>query len=412
MVGDELTGGSVQDINASFTARELDMIGWDVSAIMLVGDDPPSIISGLDYLFSRSDVVIVSGGLGPTADDITTAAIAEGLGLPLETDEKVLARLKERFHAYNIPWTENNAKQARFPRGSTIIDNPVGTAAGFYARTEKGAVIVVPGVPRELQRMIPGGVAPVLEREFNGERTIKARRTLKITGLSESRVDEIIAGIGPFPDISLGFYPHFPEQHLVVIARGRDADEAAARLEDADKRIRRALDGHVYGVDGETLEKIVGGLLEERGLTLAVAESFTGGLIADRLTDIPGISRFLERGIVAYSNDAKVELLKVPADVIEKHGAVSRETAEYMARGVKTSSGVDLGLSTTGIAGPAGGSDEKPVGTVYIALAAPDGIFCRKLSLRWGRRGIKEIGAQTALDMARRYLTGGAVCDE
>lgn len=411
-MGDELTGGSVQDVNASFAARELDMIGWSVSAILLVGDDPPSIISGLDYLLSRSDAVIVSGGLGPTADDITTAAVAEGVGRPLEMDEDVLAKLKERFRAFNIPWTENNAKQARFPRGATIIDNPVGTAAGFYLRVEKGAVAVVPGVPRELQRMIPEGVVPVLEREFAGERTAKARRTLKIIGLSESRVDEIIAGIGPFPDISLGFYPHFPEQHLVVIARGRDTEEAAARLEEADERIRRALGGHVYGVDGDTLERVVAGLLERRGSTLAVAESFTGGLITDRLTDVPGISRFLERGIVAYSNDAKVELLGVPADVIEKHGAVSRETAECMARGVRASACTDLGLSTTGVAGPSGGSDEKPVGTVYIALAAPDGVFCRKLSLRWGRRGIKEIGAQTALDMARRYLTGGTVCDE
>lgn len=412
IVGDELTGGSVRDINSSFMAGELDLAGWGVSAILLTGDDADDIARGLDYLLSCSDAVIVSGGLGPTADDITAAAIATAFSLPLDEHPEVLARLKERFNSFGIPWTENNAKQARFPRGAEVIENPAGTAPGFYLARGGKAVAVVPGVPREVRRMVPGGVLPLLERDFLGNDVKKARKRIRIFGLSESRVDEIISGTGAFPGVTIGFYPHFPENHLVLLARGRDMSEAVLRLDEAAGRIHEALAPYVYGVDDESLEGVVARILTERGLTLSVAESFTGGLITDRLTDIPGSSLFLERGVVAYSNESKVHLLGVPPGIIERYGAVSRETAELMARGMRASAGTDLGLSTTGIAGPTGGSAEKPTGTVYVALADKRRVVCRKARFRWGRRDVKTTGSSLALDMVRRYLTGGEVCDE
>ncbi|MCK9230447.1 MAG: competence/damage-inducible protein A [Syntrophales bacterium] len=412
IIGDELTGGSIPDVNSSFIAGELDLSGWDVSTILLTGDDPEAIANGLEYLLSRSDAVIVSGGLGPTADDITTAAIAAAFNLPLDENREILARLKERFSSFGIPWTENNAKQAWFPRGAGIIENPAGTAPGFYLKREDKAVIVVPGVPREVRQMVPRGVLPLLERDFPVTGGEKARKTIRIFGLSESRVDEIIAGMGPFPGVTLGFYPRFPENHLVLLARGRGRNEAVARLDEAARRIHEALGPYIYGLDDETLEGVVARILTERALTLSVAESFTGGLITDRLTDIPGSSLFLERGVVAYSNESKVHLLGVPPDVIQRHGAVSRETARLMARGIRASAGTDLGLSTTGIAGPSGGSAEKPLGTVYIALADRQRVVCRKARIRRGRRDIKKIGSSMALEMVHKYLTGTQVCDE
>jgi nicotinamide-nucleotide amidase len=218
--------------------------------------------------------------------------------------------------------------------------------------------------------------------------------------------------MGPFPGVTLGFYPRFPENHLVLLARGRGRNEAVARLDEAARRIHEALGPYIYGLDDETLEGVVARILTERALTLSVAESFTGGLITDRLTDIPGSSLFLERGVVAYSNESKVHLLGVPPDVIQRHGAVSRETARLMARGIRASAGTDLGLSTTGIAGPSGGSAEKPLGTVYIALADRQRVVCRKARIRRGRRDIKKIGSSMALEMVHKYLTGTQVCDE
>lgn len=412
MVGNELVDGTVRDVNASFIARELEPAGWEVSSILLVGDDAAAVKAGIEYLTVLSDALIVAGGLGPTVDDITAAAVAETFGLPLERNEKVLERLKGRFAAFRIPWTENNAKQACFPRGAEVIDNPAGTAAGFYLRRGKKIIVVVPGVPREVRKMVPEGVLPVLEKEFPGKRTRKTRKTLKVFGLSEARVDEMISRAGPFPHLSIGFYPHFPETHLVLIAEGADEKEAASRMERGEQVIREVLRPFIFGADDETLESVAARLLTTKGLTLAVAESFTGGLITDRLTDVPGSSLFLDRGIVSYSNEAKVDLLGVPREVIMRKGAVSRETAELMARGARERSRTDLGISTTGIAGPSGGSEEKPVGTVYLCLADAERVLCRKANFRWGRRGIKEMSAALVLDMIRRYLTGEKVCDE
>jgi len=409
LVGDELIGGMVQDINSSYIAAQLDLAGWGVSAVLTVGDSNEAVKSGLEYLCVLSDAVIVAGGLGPTVDDITTAAVAAAFGLPLVCDERVLRKLKERFAEFHVPWTDNNAKQALFPEGSLIIENHGGTAAGFCLERDRKWVAVVPGVPGEAKKMVTEGVLPHFEKVCGAASEKKERKQLRLFGLSESKIDEAIGLLGPLPGVTIGFYPRFPEVHLVLTARGRDGREAALRLEEAEAKIDGTLHRHIIGHDDKTLEEVVAALLTKGGLTLSVAESCTGGLITDRLTDIPGSSVFLERGAVVYSNLAKEELLGVPAEIIERYGAVSRETAELMARGMRAMAKTDLALATTGIAGPGGGSVEKPVGTVYVALSDGEVTYCRKSQFRWGRRRIKEISSELALEMLRRYLTGSDV---
>ena len=406
VIGNELTSGMTQDTNSSFVAGEVHAQGWRVSAVMAVGDDTSAIKGGLEYLLAISDALVVTGGLGPTADDITTASVAGAFGLGLYTDDAVLRRLKERFAGFNIPWTENNAKQALFPEGSRIIDNPAGTACGFSLERGGRPVAVIPGVPAEARQMLSGGVVPLF-RERLGSRERVARRTVKIFRLTESRIDQELAQEDlNIPGVSIGFYPRFPQIRVVITSRGEDADRVEENLKRAEKRIVDRLHAYIFGYDDDTMEGVVASLLTDRGLTLSVAESCTGGLITDRLTDVPGSSAFLERGVVVYSNASKVELLGVPASVIEKHGAVSEETAVLMAQGVRRLGGTDIGLATTGIAGPTGGTEEKPVGTVFVALSAGGDTVCRRYQFRWNRRRVKEMSAQIALDMLRRTLAG------
>ncbi len=406
-IGNELTSGGIQDTNTALIARQFHLQGWEVTATLSVGDDEAMIKKALDFILPLTDAVVITGGLGPTADDITTAAVARAFNLPLYTDEVVLNNIKAIFARYGFKWTENNAKQAVFPQGAQILDNPVGTAAGFSLRVHGKVLAVIPGVPVEVRKMLPEAVLPFLHRSFPEETPYLAVRTLKMFGLGEAAVDQAIAGIDLSGlGVGVGFYPRFPENHLVLSAR--DAGEAAAwlRVKKAEEEIHKRLGSYIFAYDEETLEGVVGGLLKEKGLTVSVAESCTGGLITDRLTDIPGSSMYLERGLVTYSNRSKTDLLGVPEDILQKHGAVSEETARLMAEGVRKLAGSDLGLATTGIAGPDGGSETKPVGTVFIALADSMETNCRKFSYRWDRRRIKIIASQAALIMLKRYLTG------
>jgi len=409
VIGNELTSGMTQDTNSSFAASEFHDQGWRVSAVMAVGDDARAIKGGLDHLLGISDALVVTGGLGPTADDITTASISGAFDLDLYTDDAVLERLKERFAEFRIPWTENNAKQALFPEGAVVIDNLAGTAPGFFLERSDRPVAVIPGVPAEARRMLMESVIPLFRERF-GSRDRVLKRTVKIFRLSESKIDQELAQEDlDISGVTIGFYPRFPQIRLVITSRGEDATRVKENLKIAEERIVGRLGDYIFGYDDDTMEGVVAALLTDRGLTLAVAESCTGGRITDRLTDVPGSSAFLERGVVVYSNASKVDLLGVPASVIEKHGAVSEETATLMAEGVRRLGGTDVGLATTGIAGPAGGTEEKPVGTVFVALSSGEETACRRYQFRWNRMRIKEISAQIALDMLRRTLTGGDI---
>lgn len=406
-IGNELTSGRTQDTNSSFIAREMGTCGWPVASMMAVGDSEQAIKNGLDHLMTLADTVLVTGGLGPTADDITTAAVAKAFGRRLYTDETVLAHIKGIFTRYRLKWTENNAKQAAFPEGARIIRNPVGTAFGFALNIDGKVIAVIPGVPFEIRRMIPEEVIPMLKEAFPAAVLQTERRTLKTFGLAEAGVDAALADIDLASlGVEIGFYPNFPENHIVLIARHQEKSRAQANILNAMQQVEARLRNYIFAYDDETLEGRVAELLTENKLTLAVAESCTGGLITDRLTDIPGSSAFLERGVVTYSNTAKIDMLGVPEEVIRDYGAVSELTATLMAEGVRRLAGTDLGLSATGIAGPSGGSEQKPVGTVFIALADAAGTICRQFAWRWDRRRIKVISSQAALIMLKDHLAG------
>jgi nicotinamide-nucleotide amidase len=406
-IGNELMSGRIADANASFIARKINLQGWSVEAIMSVGDDLASIKNRLDYLLSMTDAVICSGGLGPTADDITTSAIAQAFGLPLYTDENVLTYIKDIFTKFNLCWVENNAKQAMFPQGAEVIPNLRGTAPGFLLPVKKKLIFVIPGVPAEAKIMMTEGVIPALRKHFPQNEQYVTKQTIKTFGLSEAAVDDKLKDIDfDSMGVSVGFYPVFPENHIVLIARQKTPEEAQINLQKAQDEVTARLQKLIFSYGEKTLEEVIAGLLTEKKLTIAVAESCTGGLITNRLTDVSGSSEYLERGLVTYSNAAKISMLGVPAEVIENHGAVSEETARLMAEGVRKIAGTDLGLSSTGIAGPTGGTKEKPAGTVYIALADAKQTICRHYAFRWDRVRNKHVFSETALMMLKNFLQG------
>ena len=406
-IGNELMNGRIADTNASFIAREANQQGWSVEAIMSVGDDFAAIKNRLDYLLSLTDAVICSGGLGPTADDMTTEAIAKAFGLPLYMDENVLNYIKDIFTKFNFRWVENNAKQAMFPQGAEVIPNARGTAPGFCLPINGKLIFVVPGVPAEAKLMITNGVFPALRKHFPQEELYIVKQTIRTFGLGEAAVDDRVKDIDfNSLGVSIGFYPVFPENHIVLIAQSNHREEAQKNLQQAQDEVTARLQNYIFAFGEQTLEEVIAGLLTEKKLTIAVAESCTGGLITSRLTDVSGSSVYLERGLVTYSNTAKISMLGVPAEIIEKHGAVSEETARLMAEDVRKLAGTDLGLASTGIAGPTGGSKEKPVGTVYLAVADSKQTVCRHYSYRWDRKRNKEVFTEAALFLLKNFLEG------
>ncbi len=406
-IGNELMNGRITDLNASFIAREINQQGWQIETIISVGDDFASIKNRLDYLLSLTDAIICTGGLGPTADDITTAAIAEAFGLPLYTDENVLNFIRDIFTKFNLRWVENNAKQAMFPRGAEIIPNSRGTAPGFSLLINEKPIFVIPGVPAEARMMLTLGVIPILRRYFPHNELYTSKQTIKTFGLSEAAVDDRLKDIDfDSLGVSVGFYPVFPENHIVLISRRKTLEEAQKNLQKAQDEVSARLHDYIFACEEKTLEEVIADLLTKKKLTIAIAESCTGGLITNRLTNVSGSSDYLERGLVTYSNAAKISMLGVPAEIIEKHGAVSEETALLMAEGVRKLAGTDLGLSSTGIAGPSGGSNEKPVGTVYLALSDSGRTICRHHTFRWDRQRNKDIFSEAALFLLKNYLQG------
>jgi competence/damage-inducible protein CinA-like protein len=406
-IGNELISGKTQDTNSSFIARQLHAQGWQTSAMMSVPDDEGAIKTGIKHIMSLSDAVVVTGGLGPTADDITTSAVAKAFGLGIYTDQSALKHIRDRFEKFHLKWTANNEKQAHVPEGAETIRNPVGMAWGYYLKKDGKIIAVIPGVPLEVQKMVPDGIIPILRKEFKNAAGHVESRTIKLTGITEANVDQTLADVDfASLGVNIGFYPNFPEIQIVITAIAATEKEARERLTVADQRISERLKQYIFAYDQDTLEGIIAGLLQNKNLTLAVAESCTGGLVTDRLTNVPGSSAFFERGVIAYSNDCKAELLGVPQAVLIESGAVSEKTAVLMAEGVRKLGKCNLGLSTTGIAGPTGGTAEKPVGTFFVALA--DGIrtFCRNYTFRWDRRRNKTMMSQAALMMLKRYLTG------
>ena len=403
-IGDELTSGSVQDTNATFIANQLYTNGIDVVKITTVGDDTETIMDVLKNVQQRVSFVIVTGGLGPTVDDITTQSVAEALRRKLVLNKHALKAMEEKFKKYDRTMSPHNVKQAYLPSGSTVINNPIGTACGFSLAKGNTLFIFLPGVPREMKRMFEETVLPLIKKE-QPETSIVRTRVLKIFGKTESYCDQMLGDlIKNEKEITFAFLPHYPEISLKLTLRGQDKKYIEKKLKALERKVVKILGDSVFGKDKEILEEVVGNLLRSQGATIAVAESCTGGLITHRLTNVPGSSDYLERSLIVYGNKSKKDLLKVPATILNRFGAVSQETAERMAKGVKSLSKATLGLAVTGIAGPAGGTPEKPVGTVFISLAHGRQVRTQRHRFYGNRKQIKFMTSQYALDFLRKHL--------
>jgi len=405
-IGDELLRGEIIDSNKSFLSDRL--LGLDIETRFhaSVRDDPPDMIDAFQRAAARSDIVLVSGGLGPTRDDLTAEVLAQAFGRKLVLDAEALAGIRAFFAAVGREMTENNASQAHFPEGAEVLPNPIGTAPGFLVEEQGTLFFCMPGVPREMTRMMDEQVLPRIAAR-QGESTGVVRATLLRTfGMGESTLDAELSDLARSGDVSLGFRTSFPDNYLRPVARAATAEEAEARLGAVCSAIRERLGALVYGEGDATLEQVAGELLRARGRTLAVAESCTGGLIAEKLTDVPGASQYLLGGVVAYANAAKRDLLGVSEALLEEHGAVSEPVVRAMAEGVRARFGADLGVATTGISGPDGGSDEKPVGLVHLALSDGDHTHADHFVFPLDRTRHRQLTAQVAIDWVRRAMLG------
>jgi nicotinamide-nucleotide amidase len=402
-IGDELMIGQIVNTNASFIAEGLNAIGIDITRMLTVGDDLEKILGAFREGLQASDVVIVTGGLGPTHDDITKKAVCRFFDTDLVLDQKVQDHIRELLHGRNMPWTAHTQEQSMVPRGSLVIPNRYGTAAGILFEQGGKHFIVLPGVPYEMESMMNETVVPLLRAKAKADTIL--HRTLRTTGIPESQLAMRLGGLGiVLGEDRLAFLPSPRGVRLRITVKGTDRDRCGQRVNEIETYIRERAGEYIYGTEQEELEAVVGRLLTERSLTIAVAESCTGGLITDRLTDVPGSSRYFERGLITYSNASKTDLLGVPGHLIDTRGAVSEEVARAMASGVRTAAHTDIGLATTGIAGPTGGSPEKPVGLVWIGYAGADGAEAIHLNFGGTRRLIKERASQAALDLVRRKV--------
>jgi nicotinamide-nucleotide amidase len=402
-VGSELLTPYFQDTNSLYLSARLNDLGWTVAFKTIVGDDKEDLCWQLREALRRTELVMVMGGLGPTGDDVTREAVALALGRELILHRDILERIEDRFRRRQLSMPKANRKQALVIRGATVLPNKYGTAPGQLIRVGGKKVVLLPGPAHELKPMCEDSVWPALGKEGGG---FLSRAVLKVTGLTESMVEALISDLYPKrADLGLTILasPGQIEIHLSAFS-AESRFLAETKLRRLKSRLLRRLRNHVFSDSGESLEEIVGQLLKKQKKTLAVAESCSGGLISHRLTNVPGSSDYFLEGAIAYSNSAKIDLLAVPPELIEAHGAVSSPVARAMASGIRKRARADLGLSVTGIAGPTGGSLDKPVGLVFTALAWPGGTRLQKSLFPGKREQVKLQSAQKALDMVRRHL--------
>ncbi|QSQ19750.1 CinA family nicotinamide mononucleotide deamidase-related protein [Pyxidicoccus parkwayensis] len=413
--GDELVTGLITDTNSTFLEARLFDLGVKVNRVVVVGDVRPDITHALLSAASRADVVVVCGGLGPTADDFTLECAAAAAGVPLEEDAGVLGCLKERYAARGMSTDLNpgQLRMARIPRGSEPVRNPVGSAPLVILTLGGCRLFFLPGVPREFKALLDGEVLPRIRTWLEAEpgRTHRAFRLLRTVGMGESVLDQQVMPLAPsHPRVVFGFRTHAPENHLKLMADAPSQAEADAALAAAEAECRRVLGTSVYGADGEEYAPVLLDLLGRAKATLSAAESCTGGLISQQLTAVPGASNVFMGGAVVYTEKMKTAWVGVPPEVLERHTAVSRETAIAMAEGVRAACGTTYGLSVTGYAGPGGGTPEDPVGTVYCALAgAGMSTRCERLTLTGGRDLVRLFAASHTLEMLRQHLLAAAV---
>jgi nicotinamide-nucleotide amidase len=401
--GTELLTGGSPETNSIFLSEELMLVGIETAFKTVVGDDEKDMEEALKRALARVDAVIITGGLGPTEDDVTRKVISKITKKRLILNDEALKAIHARLAGRGKDVIIANERQALIPAGTRLLQNPAGIAPGFYIDEDGPFLAVLPGVPKEMRAMYAEGLRPALEQRFGGKAFIR-RRVLRTCGVSESAVNQSIQDIMRRGEPTVGLSVKETGVDVRIIARATNGEQAQALIDRTETAIREQLGDSIYGVDGVELEEVVGALLKQRRLTLAAAESCTGGLIGARITNIAGSSEYFERAAVVYSNRAKTEMLGVPADVIERFGAVSSEVAAAMAQGIQQAANTNLGLSVTGIAGPSGGTDKKPVGLVYVGLASPQGVKTAEYRLIGNREQVRMRASQMALDMVRRYL--------
>jgi len=401
-VGTELLLGQIVNTNAQIISQELQKIGIDVYYHTAVGDNKGRLTEIFHTAWNRSDVIITTGGLGPTQDDLTKEAIAEYLNLPLVLDEDSLNKIREYFQKRRREMPVNNWKQALLPEGSKPIPNQKGTAPGIFLEKGGKIVIMLPGPPFEMEAMLKDYVVPQLSKKTS---SVIFSRVLKFYGIGESLLEEKIKDlIENQSNPTIAPLAKRGEVTIRLTAKAGSREEAMSLIEPVEAEIRSRFGEYLYAFDDENIEDVVARLLLEKNKTLAIAESCTGGLVSHKLTQVPGISNSLDRAIVTYSNRAKEEVLHVKSETLKNYGAVSEQTAVEMAEGARRISNTDIGLSTTGIAGPSGGSKEKPVGLVYMACADSSGCTVERHLFIGNRSDIKEMAANAALQLLRKKL--------
>ena len=405
-VGTELLLGNIVNTNARDISQALSAVGVNVFWHTVVGDNPQRLKEALDVARRRADIIITTGGLGPTYDDLTKQTICEAFGKPLVLHRDILDGLKVFFEKnVHMEMPSNNIQQAELPEGCTVFDNPVGTAPGCAFEADGVHVLMLPGPPFEMLTMLKGHVVPYL-RSLSSE--VIVSHDIMTFGLGESPMEELMREkMSRMENPSLATYAKPSEVRLRATAKAESVEAAEAMLSPVVKDVTDFLGDYVYGVDVASLEDVCFRLLKEKGLTFATAESCTGGRVAERMTALPGVSAVYRGGVVSYWTSVKADVLGVPADILEAHGAVSEETARAMAEGARRVTGADIAVSVTGVAGPDPDERGVAVGIVYIGLATPDGTFCRPLDLGKRRRDrIQDLASNHALDVVRRYLSG------
>ena len=406
-IGNELTSGRVLNTTSRFAAGLLFGAGHDIISMATIGDTPAEIGKTLLRAIKRSDFIIVTGGLGATSDDLTSAAVGQALGRPTVFHPEIFAKIQARYSHPDDRTLRPLKKLAMLPEGAEIL-NPEAKMAGYLLVHDAKPVFFLPGVPHEMQELLVDRVIPRLGIWQEGAAKHIRQRVYKVFGLGETEINRRVAHLESENDgrIRIGYYPVFPEVHLSLAVIAEDETEIATTFHHLAEEVKKALGDALFGIDNDTMAGVAGELLQGQGKMLATAESCTGGLIGHKITSVPGSSHYFAGGVIAYSNDLKEKLLGVDAALLTRHGAVSSAVAKAMAAGIRTRTNADIGLSDTGIAGPDGGSPDKPVGLVFIGLATPDAtvaIPCRFAGDRWQ---IQELTAVTSLDLLRRYLLG------
>lgn len=406
-VGSEMLTPSRLDTNSLFITEQLDLLGIEVAFKTVVGDDRAELAGAVRGALARADLLVCSGGLGPTDDDVTREVVAEVLGRQLAEDEGITGRIRARFEGRGLQMPDINRRQAMVPEGAVVLANAHGTAPGLWLEDGGRVVVLLPGPPRELKPMLTALVDGPLKARAAGLSLV--RRTIRITGRTESHTEVAMQPLyeawarAPVP-VSATILASLGQIELHLSARALLRAQADAAVDAASRQAAEVLGQDAFSRDGLTLEEVVGALLAERGLRIAVAESCTGGLVASRLTDVAGSSRYVQSGVVAYANEEKTRLLGVPPALIAEHGAVSEPVAIAMAEGIRRGAQTDIGIGVTGIAGPGGGTPQKPVGTVAVAAVLPETTRSRTHRFVGDRALIKFQASQAALDLVRRML--------